>query len=92
MAVKKSFVEKMTTVRVRAREDVFKHIANTVEEGVLVQGEERLDSLGHVERRQVKVAVSAHAALAVPLVRDQAHDVVPQEVLVREQGVQRLGL
>jgi hypothetical protein len=28
----------------------------------------------------------------VPLVRDQAHDVVPQEVLVREQGVQRLGL
>ena len=90
--MKKSFVEKMTTVRVRAREDVFKHIANTVEEGVLVQREERLDSLGHVERRQVKVAVSPHAPLAVPLVRDQAHDVVPQEVLVREQGIQRLGL
>lgn len=76
----------------RERGCVQTHCTITVEEGVLVQGEERLDSLGHVERRQVKVAVSPHAPLAVPLVRDQAHDVVPQEVLVREQGIQRLGL
>lgn len=57
----------------------------TVQEGVLVQGEERLNALGHVERRQVKVAIHAHTALAVPLVGDQAHDVVPEEVLVRQQ-------